>query len=120
MGRERECGEHTKEVPAPCHPVQETHPESGVVMRTVRRAVSVDMLVERVVMGVPVDMYLNSPSSRHRPDADADEEEPDEELGPSGPRFDIDESAQYQPDATDDGNPDAVAKAPEHAGSRRS
>jgi hypothetical protein len=79
-----------------------------------------DMCVGCFVVLMLVPMNLEARRPYDRPDPNSHEQEPDKELSPTGPGFEIYESPQDKADASDDGNTDSMTETPEHTGSPRS
>jgi hypothetical protein len=73
----------------------------------------VEMLMRCLTVCVGVIVNLDLTGSIDGPEADSDQEKPDNKLSPHRPGIDVDKTSQQEPHASDDSHSDAMPQTPE-------
>ena len=92
--------------------MQRSHSESRMVMALLLEAMTVDVSVPIVTVGVVMGVDLGAMRPTNRPRPDSEKDEPDGELCPIRPCLDIDKAAQAQAESAHDQDGHTVTESP--------
>ena len=92
--------------------MQRPDSESRMVVTSLLEAMTVDVSMPIVTVGVVMDVNLGAVCPANRPSSDSEKDETDDELCPIGPCLDIDKTAQAQAESAHDQNGRTVTESP--------